>query len=50
MVSDLERPNREESKPGGGNGYLYLTLGIGFVVAGIMVIATAGYPRRASAS
>ena len=44
VVSDLERPNREESKPGGGNGYLYLTLGIGFVVAGIMVIATAGVP------
>ena len=44
VVSDLEQPNREESKPGGGNGYLYLTLGIGFVVAGIMVIATAGVP------
>jgi hypothetical protein len=44
VVSDLERPNREESKPGGGNGYLYLTLGIGSVVAGIMVIATAGVP------
>ena len=44
VVSDLERRKGEESKPGGGNGYLYLTLGIGFVVAGIMVIATAGVP------
>ena len=43
-MSDLERPNREESKRGGGNGYLYLALGVGFVVAGIMVIATAGVP------
>jgi hypothetical protein len=44
VVSDLERRKREESKPGGGNGYLYLTLGVGFVVAAIMVIATAGVP------
>ena len=42
VVSDLERRKREESKRGGGNGYLYLTFGIGFVVAAIMVIATAG--------
>ena len=43
-MSDLERPKREESKRGGGNGYLYLALGVGFVVAAIMVIATAGVP------
>jgi hypothetical protein len=42
VVSDLERHKREESKRGGGNGYLYLTFGVGFVVAAIMVIATAG--------
>jgi hypothetical protein len=42
VVSDLERRKREESKRGGGNGYLYLTFGVGFVVAAIMVIATAG--------
>ncbi|HZB09906.1 MAG TPA: hypothetical protein VE525_12445 [Rubrobacter sp.] len=41
-MSDLERRKREESKRGGGNGYLYLTFGVGFVVAAIMVIATAG--------
>ena len=42
MVSELERHNRDEPKRGGGNGYLYLTFGVGFVVAAIMVIATAG--------
>jgi hypothetical protein len=42
VVSDLERRKREESNRGGGNGYLYLTFGVGFVVAAIMVIATAG--------
>jgi hypothetical protein len=42
VVSDLERPKREEPKRGGGNGYLYLAFGIGFVVAALMVIATAG--------
>ncbi len=41
-VSKLERRKRDEPKRGGGNTYLYLTFGIGFVVAAIMVIATAG--------
>jgi hypothetical protein len=42
VVSDLERRKREEPKRGGGNTFLYLAFGIGFVVAAIMVIATAG--------
>src|SRR4051794_6373107 len=42
MVSDLERRKGEEPKRGGGNAYLYLAFGIGFVVAALMVIATAG--------
>jgi hypothetical protein len=42
VVSDPERRPEEESKPGGGNAYLYLAFGIGFVVAAIMIIATAG--------
>jgi hypothetical protein len=41
VVSDLERRKREEPKRGGGNAYLYLAFGIGFVVAALMVIATA---------
>jgi hypothetical protein len=42
VVSELERRQEEESKRGGGNAFLYLTFGIGFVVAAIMIIATAG--------
>ncbi len=42
MVSELERHNRDEPKRGGGNAYLFLAFGIGFVVAALMVIATAG--------
>lgn len=41
-MSDLERRKGEEPKRGGGHSYLYLAFGIGFVVAAIMVIATAG--------
>jgi hypothetical protein len=42
VVSELERRQEEESERGGGNAYLYLAFGIGFVVAAIMIIATAG--------
>jgi hypothetical protein len=41
-VSELERRKREQPKRGGGNTYLYLAFGIGFIVAAVMVIATAG--------
>ncbi len=41
-MSELERRKRERSKRGGDTTYLYLTFGVGFVVAAIMVIATAG--------
>jgi len=41
-VSELERRKREEPKHGGGNAVLFSAFGIGFVVAAIMVIATAG--------
>jgi hypothetical protein len=42
MMSDLERRKGEEPKRGGGNTTLYLAFGIGFVVAAVMIIATAG--------
>jgi hypothetical protein len=42
VVAELERHKREEPKRGGGHTALYLAFGIGFVVAAIMVIATAG--------
>ncbi len=42
MVSDLERREKDETKRGGGNAVLFSAFGIGFVVAAIMVIATAG--------
>jgi hypothetical protein len=42
LVSELERHKGEEPKRGGGHSYLYLAFGIGFVVAALMVIATAG--------
>ncbi len=42
MVGDLERRKVEESKRGGGNAYLYLAFGIGFALATVMVVATAG--------
>jgi len=42
MVSDLERHKREEPKRREGNQYLYLAFGIGFVIAAVMIIATAG--------
>ena len=41
-MSELERHKREEPRHGGGHTALYLAFGIGFVVAAIMVIATAG--------
>lgn len=42
VVSDLERREKDETKRGGGNAVLFSAFGIGFVVAAIMVIATAG--------
>lgn len=42
VVSDLERREKDEPKRGGGNAVLFSAFGIGFVVAAIMVIATAG--------
>ena len=41
-MSDLERHKREEPKRREGNQYLYLAFGIGFVIAAVMIIATAG--------
>jgi hypothetical protein len=43
-MSKLERREGEEPKRGGGHSYLYLAFGIGFVLAAIMVIITAGTP------
>jgi hypothetical protein len=40
-LSELERHKREEPDRGG-NPHLYITLGIGFVVAAVLVIGTAG--------
>jgi hypothetical protein len=42
VVGDIERRKVEESKRGGGNAYLYLAFGIGFALATVMVVATAG--------
>jgi hypothetical protein len=41
-MSELERHKGQEPKRGGGHAALYLAFGIGFVVAAVMVIATAG--------
>ena len=41
-MSDLEGRKGEQPKRGGGNAYLFLAFGIGFVLAAVMVIATAG--------
>jgi hypothetical protein len=41
-VSKLERRDREERESEDFNPYLYLTLGLGFVIATILVIATTG--------
>ena len=41
-MSNLERRKEGEPKHSGGNTTLYLAFGIGFVVAAVMVIATAG--------
>ena len=40
-MSEPERHKREEPDRGG-NPHLYITLGIGFVVAAVLVIGTAG--------
>ena len=40
-MSELERRKREEPDREG-NPHLYITLGIGFVVAAVLVIGTAG--------
>ena len=42
VMSELERREGKEPKRGGGHSYLYLAFGIGFALAAIMVIATAG--------
>jgi hypothetical protein len=44
VMSELERREGNEPKRGGGLSYLYLAFGIGFVLAAIMVIITAGTP------
>jgi hypothetical protein len=44
VMSELEKRERQEPKRGGGHSYLYLAFGIGFVLAAIMVIITAGTP------
>jgi hypothetical protein len=43
-MSELKRREGEESKRGGNHSYLYLAFGIGFVLAAIMVVITAGTP------
>ena len=43
-MGEVERRSREEPKRGGGHVALYLAFGIGFVLAAIMVIITAGTP------
>ena len=40
MVDDLER--REEKSPDSGNPYLFFALGIGLIVATVMIISTTG--------
>ena len=42
VMNELERHKGEEPKRGGGHTALYLAFGIGFVIAAVMVIATAG--------
>jgi hypothetical protein len=44
VMSELERREKKEPKRGGGHSYLYLAFGIGFVLAAIMIIITAGTP------
>ena len=41
-MSELKRREGEESKRGGNHSYLYLAFGIGFVLAAIMIVITAG--------
>ena len=41
-MSNLERRREGEPKRGGGNTFLYLAFAIGFVIAAVMIIATAG--------
>jgi hypothetical protein len=41
-MSELERHKGQEPKRGEGHAALYLAFGIGFVIAAVMVIATAG--------
>lgn len=41
-MSDLERRERREPDRKGNNAYLYLALGIGFLVTAVLVIGTAG--------
>ena len=41
-MSELERRNGEEPERGRGNTYLYLAFGIGFALATVMIVATAG--------
>ena len=43
-MSELDSREGAEPKRGGGHSYLYLAFGIGFVLAAIMVIITAGTP------
>jgi hypothetical protein len=42
MVGDIEQRKGEGPKRGGGNAYLYLAFGIGFALATVMIVATAG--------
>jgi hypothetical protein len=44
VMSELERREGEEPKRSGGHSYLYLAFGLGFALATIMVIVTAGTP------
>ncbi len=41
-MSDLERRKREEPEKAGADAYLYLALGVGFLIATALLIATTG--------
>ncbi len=43
-MSDLERRGRKEPDKDEGTPYLVITLGIAFVIATVLIIATAGIP------
>ena len=43
-MGEVERRSGEEPKRGGGHATMYLAFGVGFVLAAIMIVITAGTP------